>query len=196
MMFNVDWNWFVQTLMPEWWRRPRMIAFLRVLLSPVAFLHGLFLAFRNGVIYDLTHTGQTMSLEHALNDRFDPEQRRIYIENKNDLTQIYIYRKIEERPAPYLYRKWVSGNDYSEGDRVSWQGSVWEAVSVPSDEPGVDPAWEFYAKTFRLIRKGEARQPYDFIVWVPATLVLDLFELRAIVDTYRSGGKRYTIQTY
>lgn len=37
---------------------------------------------------------------------------------------------------------------------------------------------------------------YDFIVWVPATLVFDEPKMRNLINRYRLAGKRYTIQTY
>lgn len=196
-MFNIDWNWFAQIAMPEWWRKTRMVAFVRVLLSPIAYLHGVFLAFRARTIYNMQHTGQTMSLEHILNDRFDPIDRGIWIENMDDLTQTYIYRKVEERPTPYLYRKWRMGITYSAGHRVSWNGVIWQATLENTNEPpGNNAFWAYVRRTFRLIRKGEALQPFDFIVWVPLLLVFDEAEMRSLINTYRMAGKRYSIQTY
>lgn len=37
---------------------------------------------------------------------------------------------------------------------------------------------------------------YDFIVWVPATLVFDESKMKTLINRYKLAGKRYTIQTY
>lgn len=196
-MFSVNWNWFAQVSMPEWWRKTRMVAFVRLLLSPVAYLHGVFLTFRSRTIYDMEHTGQTMSLEHCLNDRFDPIDRGVWIENLDDLTQTYIYRKVEDRPTPILYRRWDPETSYPVGRRVSWNGIVWSAALANlNEQPGANAHWAYVGKTFRLLRKGETLQPFDFIVWTPILLVFDEAEMRALIDTYRMAGKRYSIQTY
>jgi hypothetical protein len=195
---NVDWNDLVQRMLPEWWRKARLFAWMRVLLSPVVALHTAFLAYRSRVLYELRLNGQTMYLEKALNDRFDDDERRIYIETIEDPSQFYLYRKVEDRDPVYIYPKWNVTRFFFVGAFARHQGKVWVCTVAGSGvEPGPDSAsWDFH-KDFDtyLRRKGESLQGVDFIVWVPLGLVYDTPELRALVDRYKQAGKRYIIST-
>lgn len=199
MWINVDWNYLMQALTPEWWRKPRLLALLRVLISQVEGLHGVLVALRTKLLYDMQFTGQTMSLEHVLNDRFDAIDRGIYIENQADLTQLYIYNKIEAQPPTYLYAKWRLDLSVVAGQYTAHAGAIWKAEndSVGS-VPAIDNSDWSYHKPFHpyLINQGEALQYWDFIVFVPVAVAFSNSEMRALVDRYRQAGKRYTIQTY
>lgn len=198
-MFNLDWPTFIQALLPYWWRKPNMIAWLRTLLSAVIGLYDDLVTFRSRTIYDLQITGQTIYLEKALNDRFDFINRQIYIENLADLTQFYIYNKVEAQPPVYLYNKYDATYTYASGEFAAYQGTIWVANNATTGStPAIGNAnWSVH-KPFDpyLINKGEALQPTDFIVWVPVALVFDINELRALVNRYKLAGKRYTVQTY
>lgn len=199
MWHSPNWMNLVQRVIPRWWRRVRMMAWLRVLIWPVMQLHAAFKAYRLSTLYDMRITGQVIYLERALNDRFDNVARRIYIETQADLTQDYIYRKVEERPPLYLYRKWSPTQGYSTADIVCHGSGVWKAAEDSlNSEPSLETADWTYEKPFSpyLIRKGESLQAWDFIVWVPIELVYDEYELRALVNRYKQGGKKYTIQTF
>ena len=196
---NVNWTDLVQRLLPRWWRKPVMTAWLEVMLSQVRALHTAFLAYRTRVLYEMSLNGQTIYLELGLNDRFDPITRGIYIETIDDPTQLYLYRKVEDRPPLYIYPRWTATRFFFVGAFAIHEGNVWRCTVAGSGvEPGESsPSWEFH-KEFDLYlrRKGESLQGVDFIVWVPLELVYDEFELRALVNRYKQAGKRYIIQTY
>lgn len=198
MWFNVDWNALLQGQMPSWWRRPRFVAWLNLLVSPVAWLHAQMVELRSRLVYELSFTGQTMSLEHALNDRFDNIDRQIWIENHEDPTQIHIYRKEALAPQFFIYRKWNSGQAYLIGQFATAKGRVWKALadndnSAPSNS---NTDWENHGPMLYIRRKEESQVPWHFTVWVPTGLVFDEAELRALVDRYRLASRRYNILTF
>lgn len=196
---DVNWTDLVQRLLPRWWRRMRMLAWMRVLVSQVAAAHSVFLNSRSRVLYDLRINGQTIYLEKALNDRFDEEPRRIYIETIEDPSQLYLYRKAEEGPPLFLYPKWSAGRFFFVGAFAIHNGAVWECLIAGSGVEPVDgsPSWSFHKDFDTYIRrKGESLQGIDFIVYVPIELVFDEAEMRALIERYRQAGKRYTIETY
>lgn len=55
--------------------------------------------------YELQFNGQTIYLEHYLNDQYDPINRHIWIENIAESNAVYIYRKSEGQAPTYIYRK-------------------------------------------------------------------------------------------
>ncbi|HMQ77105.1 MAG TPA: hypothetical protein PKE21_13890 [Flavobacteriales bacterium] len=175
-----------------------MVTWLRVLVSPVADLHATMVELRSRTLYAMQITGQTIYLEKALNDRFDPLNRDIYIENLADLTQLYIYNKVELRPAPYLYNKWSQDQAYLVGQFAVYGQSVWRCSAVHSNQVPVlgSPFWTFHSERFILINKLESLQAVDFIVWVPVLLPFDVPEMRALINRYKAAGKRYKIMTY
>lgn len=198
MWYNVNWDALVQGLTPRWWRKVRFVLWMRILYSQVERLHNLVSEYRSGAIYDLTITGQTMSLENALNDRFDDISRGCYIENLNDLTQTYLYNKAEGQPLLYLYNKWQSTMAFLDGQFCAHLGSIWVCNTDNTNEvPSLSSSvWSYVRPVLYLINKGEALQSLDFIVWVRVLLLFDQVEMRALIDTYKLAGKRYTIMTY
>lgn len=98
-------NWFdtnidklVIMLLPINWRKTRTVAFLQALLSPIKILHYNWKMNRLKNIYRVNHNFQKTYLEAALNDEFDPQQRRIRVEEDIVATYNYIYTFGEEKP--------------------------------------------------------------------------------------------------
>lgn len=55
---------------------------------------------------------------------------------------------------------------------------------------------EFDTPTYIKWLEETPETPFDFIIWVPNSLVFDEDEMRAIVELYKLAGKRYTIILY
>ncbi|MDR2147711.1 MAG: hypothetical protein LBE91_14755 [Tannerella sp.] len=66
-------------LTPVRLRRPLFLALLGAMMKPVDGFRASFAAYVDNVVGE--NKGQVCQLERVLNDRFDPVQRRIYIEN-------------------------------------------------------------------------------------------------------------------
>jgi len=67
--------------LPTWLRRPLVGALVYAGVSPLGRLVGELRGFRRRTGYRMCHNGQVCRLRGALNDEFDPEQRRIGIED-------------------------------------------------------------------------------------------------------------------
>lgn len=85
-------------------RRPVTIAWLGVLLWPVIRLYQVFSRNRLANLYRLQITGQVCYLEKMLNDRYDPVDRRIYIDEAIERPPLYLYQDAESKPV-YLGEK-------------------------------------------------------------------------------------------
>lgn len=103
-MFNIVWNKLIQLLLPIPLRRIKIIDFIRSTYAGIIQIYNDFLSYRDYANYLLYFNGQTIYLEHLLNDQFDSILRRIYIYNIPPAIIIYIYLKLETKPK-YIYQK-------------------------------------------------------------------------------------------
>lgn len=107
MWYNLDINKLTALLTPTFLRKEMFLAWLRVLHFPLIEIVDKFNFNRNENLYNLAHNGQVCYLRGALNDRFDPSQRRIKIADGNRYQRQYIYTRGEQKPKflgkIYLY---------------------------------------------------------------------------------------------
>ncbi|GAA4198680.1 hypothetical protein GCM10022289_07790 [Pedobacter jeongneungensis] len=73
------------------------MAWLQALVAPIITLHQQWYNKRLDNLYKLAHNGQVCHLRAALNDTFDPDQRRIKIANGNKYQRRYIYTSGEQK---------------------------------------------------------------------------------------------------
>lgn len=102
--YRVDFARLVLLLLPSLLRRPRQVALLQWLTTPVRTLYARFVAYEAQVRRELSYNSQVLLFEAALNDRFDPALRRIYISNSDvELQPVYVNFVAEQQPNPVLY---------------------------------------------------------------------------------------------
>lgn len=98
MWYSIDFDKLGKLLLPLNLRKAKLMSWISALLQPMVTLHYLFTQYRNATIYKLEHTGQVCYLRGALNDRFDVDLRRIYIDGTGgDASKTYIYTPGEEQ---------------------------------------------------------------------------------------------------
>lgn len=112
MWYNIDFNRLVILLLPINWRKSGMTAFMQSLIAPVKELHYQFLQNRKRNVYRIGHNWMKVYMQAALNDEFDPQLRRIVIDEP-DLEGNYIYTAVENKPR-YLSKMYL---------RTSWESS-------------------------------------------------------------------------
>lgn len=138
------------------------MAFLTAIVAPIKRLNAEFDQFYDDVKYILDHGPRVFQIQSALNDRFDYDLRRIYIEDGSDYEPLPIYRDAEAKQAPYVYLE----SEVSQQAPYLYREEEIDAVGI------------------------------DFVVFVPASLVFDMEELKAVVDYYRFKDKVYIVQTF
>jgi hypothetical protein len=158
-VYDIDYKRLVRWKTPERKRLAVLLTWLYALVQPVISAHQSFLLFRKSRIYQLTITPQICYLERLLNDRFDNDDRRIYIEDTDWFDPWYVYQEDELKPR-YMYTE-------------------------AEDQP---------VYTYTDAEAGET--PDDFIVFVPASLVFDNTEMRALLNINKLPGTHYNIQTF
>lgn len=80
-IFNVNIKRLALLTLPSWLRRPLAGALIYAGVTPLGHQLQELRAYRSATRYRLSHNGQVCKLRGALNDEFDPELRRIEIED-------------------------------------------------------------------------------------------------------------------
>lgn len=93
MTYDIDYKKLALLLLPVKLRRPRLAAFIYVMMSQVGRVSRLFRAFRTDTDYRLTHNGQICYLRAVLNDIFDPTARRISIEDISSMPEQLLHNR-------------------------------------------------------------------------------------------------------
>lgn len=101
MWFSINIKKLEILLLPTFLRRAILIKYVWAMANPLDNLYYQWTQFRNDNIYKLQHNGQVCYLQGALNDRFDPDRRRIMIKGSRRYKNQYIYT-VGERKPKYL----------------------------------------------------------------------------------------------
>lgn len=103
--YKVDFDYLATLLLPSLLRKPKLRAWLGALLAPLRQQYFAFLLYAEAARIELTYNSQTIVLEGALNDQFDPLLRRIRIDNSDtELQPLYFNFLSEQQPEkPILF---------------------------------------------------------------------------------------------
>ena len=97
-MYNLNIDKLLVLLTPNFLRKPKMVAWLRALATPLNKLLYQFQQARTADLYNLAHNSQVCYLRKALDDEFDSLLRRIHIEDGKQNARIYIYPRSTNKP--------------------------------------------------------------------------------------------------
>lgn len=117
---------------PSWFRRTFNMDYLYACIKGLRDVYEYLIAFRSDVEYELQFTGQVIYLEHILNDKFDPVNRLIFIEDAADVEYLYIYNNSEPETGPYVYNNSETFNDLylqTTSEQISNQAFI---INIPS----------------------------------------------------------------
>lgn len=95
MWYKVDFDKLILLLLPTFLRKPVLFWYVRALIAPIASLQYKWSRMRHENLTKLSYNSQRCYLRKALNDKYDPELRRITIDGTLDTTQDYIYTPAE-----------------------------------------------------------------------------------------------------
>ena len=123
---NVD--RLVILLLPILWRKPKMVAFLQALAAPIKLIHYDWKIMRVNNLYRIRHNWMKCYLQAALNDEFDPEQRRITIDEPEIFTNKYIYTLGEAKPK-YLGKMYLRTHAENSGNGIDFTVNMNGAVA-------------------------------------------------------------------
>jgi hypothetical protein len=138
----------------------------------VPFLNALNLTLQTIVdetLYKMQHNGTKIYLEKMLNESFAVAG---YDNQNHEVTKLIYIDDIPEVPQLYVWQDLEPDSSFLEDD---------------GDDNEND--------TF-LDGDSEATEAYSWIIYMPDTITFDEYSLRALVDSYRYIGKKYTIEIY
>jgi len=104
MWYNLDVKKLSVLLLPTFLRGSILTAFVKALVKPIDDIYYWWFQNRKDNLYILAHNGQKCYLRAVLNDKFDAQQRRIYIDEGNIRQPAFIYTDAEISANPYLAR--------------------------------------------------------------------------------------------
>lgn len=100
--FNIDYVSLGRQILRPRHRETNQGSFMNGIMQVFYSLGGLFFSFRESLFYSLSHDSRKISIEKVLNDSFDSQLRRIYIDNVLPEGQQYLYEPTDSRPL-HLY---------------------------------------------------------------------------------------------
>ena len=131
-IYTLDIERLAHWLVPERWRQPVTLAWVKSMAVNLTNLFNRFLLYRERKKYDLLITPQVCFLEKALNDKYDFIQRRIYIEDGDDQDPVHLFKRDELKPV-YLYKRSEDQPVYLRSRTETAEFGVDFIVHVPSD---------------------------------------------------------------
>lgn len=170
MIFDINFDKWIASMLPTFLRRRRLFAFCRALCSPLYLgeggLYPRFLRARGDHIYRLSHNGQVCYLRAALNDAFGLK-KGFEIEDADDYEGEWIYAKDPTMPQQLLAVDEAKNPKRKEGD-------------PPLEHP-----------TPLLADEARLNVPHNsFVVRVPGDIyATQLDKVKAIVEQYRILSK-------
>lgn len=99
MWYKVDFDKLILLLLPTFLRKPVLFGYVRALIAPIAALHYRWSRIRDENLKKLSYNSQRCYLRAALNDKYDPDFRRITIDGTLGVEQDYIYTPAENSPV-------------------------------------------------------------------------------------------------
>ncbi|MBD5251393.1 MAG: hypothetical protein HDS56_09505 [Barnesiella sp.] len=154
--FNVNIKRLALLVLPTWLRRPLVGALIYAGVIPLGRLAQELRKYRNSIRYRLSHNGQVCKLRGVLNDEFDPELRRITVEDRDSSTMIeasIIYRREEARWAMVPRRGFGTVLIHREGFSGTSGYDFW--INVPEElrSAGIETRMRAIINTYKLASK-------------------------------------------
>ena len=166
MWYDVDFTRWAVQLLPPILRSRVLVALLRILIIPLAYVHRLFTEYRKKVAERLDITASVQDIERALNRRFFLRNRQIYIESESDDRHPCLYFHAEGKLPTYLNPRMT----------------LWMDGEVPSK-----PNFTVYVPSFLATSLNPEEDRHKG---------RHLAEIIRIVELYKPAGRRYAIATY
>lgn len=178
-LINIDYNIFAEDLLPVELHDIYMVEWMMTLLKPLMYQYSVTNNYYESIIFDITHKGEVIVLEHYLNGIFNlPNDGfgEIYITDGEWYNEVYLFIDGSDRETS-LNNFGEYSNDgqiYTVQDSETFN----ELYTYSDDEYNIDQI--------------------DFIIFVDATWTdIDREnKIKAITERYKKVGKTYKIRTY
>lgn len=199
-MFNIIYTYLIAILTPTRLRQPKLLAFLRLIMSFSNSIYNEYVEYRTLKLYLINFTGQTMYLEKLLQDEFNCAG--IFISDSYLVLPLYLFNTDEPYLPVYAGNYYIEGTIYQSGDDIIYNNYWYHYNSTGNgNTPDMDGAAikEEKIETF-LVNLQETTSANDFIVNVPAACYNlmsddDFNRMHSILNYYKLVNKTYTIKS-
>ncbi|WP_045113626.1 hypothetical protein [Microscilla marina] len=213
MKYEVDIPKLAGWLLPPFLRKPRLLAFIKALTTPLYNRHRNFIAEQQVMLSEVRLTGQTGVLEYFLNEKFDPAEKRIRIIHA-DSTAIII------SDARNLVLSDVEAKALVVKDDADIDTTVDFFIKIPNDlakkyqtiinnEEGNNHPWVLSDSAATSLSDANPLSLYALLDGYQPLIISDetpfiLYDLddisttrqiRGMVDKYKTSGKTYNLNT-
>jgi len=133
-IYSVLFDRLSQLFVPRLMKRTKRMIISQALSKGLKNLYDDFYAYKDLALYQVSHNGSIIQLEKVLNDYFDPDQRRIYIENVQRVQDLRVYTLAAEKQinvSTTPVKGIRTGNDFN-------QNIADFNVYIPSDLQPID----------------------------------------------------------
>lgn len=197
-MFKLSINFFkvIRENVPQMLSTPIRLSIIKALTLPFRMMYTEFVAKKKELFYKASYNGSSIYLQNALNDKFDPTDRGITLEDAF-YDQTHLFLKSELQPDLIAYRKWNATDNFVTGAFCFKDGVIYESNSTPNinNVPGVDPEWDPTPEEITYLRmKSNFRGSMNFTVIVPPTVVFSETEMKALIKYYIPAGFGFSIR--
>lgn len=160
MNYTINISTYLSRIIKRELRQPKVLALLTSILKPFSDVNNEFVELTDETKYLLQFNGQTIYLEHYLNDQYDNVLRRIYIETVSESNRVVLYYKTEGQAPVYIYRKSELATPVYIRRRYEAVSSTDFIVYVPSDVSYDETAMRAQIDQFRQAGKTYIIQTY------------------------------------
>jgi len=181
-IFDIDYKRLIVLLLPTFLRKPILFALLKALVQPIIVLYDDFKKNRDENLYKATINSQVCYLRKMLNDKFDFDERRIYLTEGNASTWTFAYKQDLFNAIDIKQPLWAGFAD----DTIT---GIRKTLIFNTNNTGIK----------MISRQGAiGTSGLDFIVKVPLSMrgIIDENRLISQVNYYKLLSKRYAICYY
>jgi len=189
MPLNIDFDILTIDLLPVELRTTAHIEWLKSLTKPVKYINNDLDIYYNSIIFDVTHVGQVLSLEHYLNIYFGLPfpvviPNSIYIDDGVWLTELYSFYSGDDALSDLNNFGNVDANEPSDGQMFTF-----DTIEIPN--PITDQIYSYSNTDYNI-------DQVDFYIYVETSWWTQDKEdkIIEITNRYKKVGKSFKIIKY
>lgn len=174
-MFTVDFEKIGVHLLPSFLRKPKMLAWFRILLRPMQIVNNSLQQYVEKKRKEIHWNGQSIVLERALNITFNPG-----VDYDDALSSGNMSGCILIDNTSFLFKRIYR---YYQSEKQGDGGFTYYQSEGQGDKGF------FYFQS-------EQSSVYHFVIKIPSGLIYNADEVSRFVNNFKIAGKKFTIKTY
>ncbi len=205
-MFNIDFDYLIEILLPTRLRKLRFRKWLKLILSSLNKVYSDFKVFTDNKLFYLNFTSQRLYLEKKLQTEFNTS---IFLSDGNLVLPYYLHNIDEIFPQMYVGNLFVEGKIYQVGNEIIYNNYFYKYNAIGNGNyPDLDTSAErtFKANNFIANQAEYQGEKFDFYVNIPlsyfyylinqGTLTEIIEQIKGVCEYYKFIEKTYQLRLY